>query len=452
MTTTSTSRGTWGSRLGFVLAAAGSAIGLGNIWKFPIETGQNGGAAFVFVYLICVFAIGIPVMITELALGRKTGSNPVGAYKKLVPNSWWKAVGGLGVVTGLMILSAYAVVAGWILRYIWFAVTGAFAGKNAEGIGALFAKSTANGWLSILFFVFFLALTAAVVAGGVQGGIERASRTLMPILLVLLVLLCIRSVTLPGAGAGVAFYLKPDFSKLDFDVVMAALGQAFFSLSLGMGTMITYGSYLRKQDNLTTSAGAVCLLDSGIAIIAGFMIFPALFAGGGEQEVGKVGPGLIFEVLPHIFNNIPFGHLFSPFFFFLIAIAALTSTISLLEVPVAYFVDERKWSRKKAAWLVSLAALIIGTPSALSNGAVASLTGFMWQVFGWFGEFSLIIGGLATCLFVGYRWGLKPAIEEIREGSAEFFASGLWGFMIRYGCPAAIIGILISKYILPMFG
>jgi NSS family neurotransmitter:Na+ symporter len=432
-----------------VLAAAGSAIGLGNIWKFPIETGQNGGAAFVFVYLICVFSIGIPVMITELALGRKTGSNPVGAYKKLVPGSWWKAVGGLGVVTGLLILSAYAVVAGWILKYIWFAVTGAFSGKSAEAIGGIFTESTASGWQSILFFIVFLALTAGVVAGGVQGGIERASRTLMPILLVLLVLLCIRSVTLPGAGAGVAFYLKPDFSKLDFDVIMAALGQAFFSLSLGMGTMITYGSYLRKQDNLTTSAGAVCLLDSGIAIIAGFMIFPALFAGGVDPEAG---PGLIFVVLPHIFNNIPFGQLFSALFFFLIAIAALTSTISLLEVPVAYFVDEKGWSRKKAAWLVTFLAFIIGTPSALSNGAVESLTGFMWQVFTWFGEFSLVIGGLATCLFVGYRWGLKPAIEEIREGSTEFFASGLWGFMVRYGCPAAIVGILISKYILPMFG
>jgi NSS family neurotransmitter:Na+ symporter len=439
----------WGSRLGFVLAAAGSAIGLGNIWKFPIETGQNGGAAFVFVYLICVFSIGIPVMIAELALGRKTGSNPVGAYKKLVPKSAWKMVGGLGVVTGLMILSAYAVVAGWILKYIWFAVTGAFSGKSAEAISGIFAESTANGWQSILFFVFFLALTAGVVAGGVQGGIERASRTLMPILLLLLILLCIRSVTLPGAGAGVAFYLKPDFSKLDFDVIMAALGQAFFSLSLGMGTMITYGSYLRKQDNLTTSAGAVCLLDSGIAIIAGFMIFPALFAGGVDPEAG---PGLIFVVLPHIFNNIPFGQLFSAFFFFLVAIAALTSTISLLEVPVAYFVDERGWSRKRAAWLVSLGALIIGTPSALSNGAVESLRGFMWEVFTWFGELSLIIGGLAICIFVGYRWGLKAAIEEVREGAAEFFASGLWGFMVRYGCPAAIVGILISKYILPMFG
>jgi NSS family neurotransmitter:Na+ symporter len=452
MTTTSTSRGTWGSRLGFVLAAAGSAIGLGNIWKFPIETGENGGAAFVFVYLICVLSIGIPVMITELAVGRKTGSNPVGAFKKLMPGSAWKMVGGLGVVTGLMILSAYAVVAGWILKYIWFAVSGTLSGKGADEIGAIFTASTSSGWQSIMLLLFFLVLTAGVVVGGVQGGIERASKTLMPVLLVLLLLLCIRSVTLPGAGAGVSFYLKPDFSKIDFDVVMAALGQAFFSLSLGMGTMITYGSYLRKDDNLATSAAAVCLLDSAVAIIAGFMIFPALFAGGVDPQAG---PGLIFVVLPHIFNNIPFGQLFSAFFFFLVAIAALTSTISLLEVPVAYFVDERGWSRKKAAWLVTLGAFIIGTPSALSNGAVAALTnfrsGFMGEVFNWFGEFSLVVGGLAICIFVGYRWGLKPAIEEIRQGSAEFFASGLWGFMIRYGCPAAIAGILVSKYILPMF-
>ena len=450
MSAESASRGMWGSKAGFILAAAGSAIGLGNIWKFPIETGRNGGAAFVLVYLLCVFAIGLPVMIAELTLGRYSRSNPVGAYGKVAPGSPWKLAGGLGVLTGLMILSAYAVVAGWILKYIWYALAGTFSGRSAAEVQALYDAQAANGWGGVFLLFLFLLLTIGVVAGGVRGGIEKASKTLMPILLLLLFVLCIRSVTLEGAGEGLSFYMNPDFSKINFTVIMAALGQAFFSLSLGMGAMITYGSYLEKSDNMVTSAIWVCLMDSAIAILAGFVIFPALFSVGVDPQAG---PGLLFVVLPHIFSNIPLGAFFSVLFFFLVAIAALTSTISLLEVVVAYFIDQWGWPRKKAAWLVGLVAFIVGIPSALSNGAVAALTefrgGFMWEVFNWFGGFSLIVGALALCIFVGYRWGLKPALEEILVSDTWFPASGVWGFLVRFGCPAAIAAILAIQYVIP---
>lgn len=450
MSTTNSDRGAWGSRLGFILAAAGSAIGLGNIWRFPIETETHGGAAFVFVYLLCVLAIGVPVMIAELTVGRTTGSNPVGAFKRLAPKSLWKVVGALGVLTGMMILSAYAVVAGWILKYIWFSLTGALAGRTSDEIGAIFSAQSANGTQGLVLHLVFILLTTVVVAGGVHGGIEKASKWLMPVLLVLLVLLCLRSVTLPGASKGISFYLNPDFSKLNFAVIMGALGQAFFSLSLGMGAMITYGSYLSKKENLASAATIVCLMDTGIAILAGFMIFPALSSVGANAALG---PALIFVVLPHIFNNIPLGQLFQALFFILVAIAALTSTISLLEVVVSYFIDEKRWSRKKAAWVMGGAAFVIGIPSTLSNGAVSSLTsfGFMNMVFTWFGEISLVVGALALCIFIAYKWGIRNALEEIRLGNPKFPMAAVWTFLIKFGCPLAIIAILLKAYILPAF-
>lgn len=449
MSSNTSSRGAWGSTFGFVMAASGSAIGLGNIWKFPIETAQHGGGAFVLVYLICVFAIGIPVMIAELAVGRKTGLNPVGAFKKLAPKSLWKVIGGLGVLTGLMILSAYAVVAGWILKYIWYSISGAFNGLEAAQIQGIYDSHIADGFQGVLLHLVFIAITAIVVAGGVQGGIEKASKILMPCLLVLLLLLVVRSVTLPGAGAGLAFYLNPDLSKIDFTVIMNALGQAFFSLSLGMGAMITYGSYISKRDNLVSNAGWVCLMDSGLAILAGFVIFPALFAVGLNTEQAG-GPGLLFVVLPSIFNALPWGQFFGSLFFILVAIAALTSTISLLEVVVAYFIDEKGWSRKKAAWLIGGVAFLVGLPSVLSHGAVSFLSGFMWQVFQWFGDFSLIVGALALCIFVVYRLGLKAAIDEIRIGN-EAFRGGLWSILVKVLCPLAIVAILVTNYLVPLF-
>ncbi len=450
-------RGAWSSKMGFILAAAGSAIGLGNIWRFPITAEASGGGAFVLVYIFCVFAIGIPVMIVELSIGRKTGSNAVGAFKKLVPGSAWKILGGLGVLTGLMILSAYAVVAGWILKYIWYALSGYFSGLEAAQIDSTFTTLAANAPQALILHLLFIFATIAVVAGGIQGGIERSSRMLMPVLLGLLVLLSIRSVTLDGAAEGLSFYLYPDFSKISLSVVMAALGQAFFSLSLGMGAMITYGSYISKKDNLATSATWVCSMDSAIAILAGLVIFPALYSFPELLERGRGGgPGLIFQVLPNIFESIPFGGAVGLGFFFLVAIAALTSTISLLEVVVAYFIEEWKWTRRKSAIVLGLAAFVVGIPSTLSHGAVdwltnlefMSTTGFMNVIFTVFGSLALVVGALGLCVFAGYKWGLDKAVEEIRSGS-EFRSAPIWGFMVKFACPAAILAILITSFVIP---
>jgi len=435
-------RGSWGSKVGFVLAASGSAIGLGNIWRFPTVTGQNGGAAFVLIYLGCVLLLGVPVMIAELSIGRRTTSDPVGAFKAIAPNSLWKAVGGLGVLTGFMILSAYCVVAGWTLKYVLLTVSGQFVGGNPETIEHTFTTFVGDGVSVTLYHLLFMALTVWIVTGGIEKGIEKASRILMPTLLLLLALLVLRSLTLPGASQGILFYLSPDFSKVDLGVIMSALGQAFFSLSLGMGAMITYGSYLSKDDNLISSALYVSLADTLVAFLAGFAIFPALFSVPGLSPTA--GAGLIFLVLPNIFNAIPFGQLFGATFFFLLAIAALTSTISLLEVVVAYFIDQRGWSRKKSALLVGLGAFLFGLPSACSNGSVSFLAGFMDAVFLYFGEISLALGALFICLFVGWKWGVSAALEELRCGYSSLFVAPAWSFLIRYVCPIAITIILTS--------
>ncbi|MEE2839502.1 MAG: sodium-dependent transporter [Acidobacteriota bacterium] len=437
-------RGTWGSKIGFVLAASGSAIGLGNIWRFPTMTGQNGGAAFVLIYLGCVILLGVPVMIAELALGRRSLSDPVGAFKSLAPKTWWKAVGALGVLTGFMILSAYTVVAGWTLRYIFVTLSGQFSGSDQATIEGLLENFIADGYSVIFYQFLFMAATIWIVRGGIQGGIEKATKILMPLMIALLLLLVVRSVTLPGAQAGLSFYLTPDFSKVDFTVIRSALGHAFFTLSLGMGAMITYGSYLAKNDNLVSSALYVCLADTLIAFLAGFAIFPALFSVPGLSP--EEGAGLIFLVLPNIFNAIPLGQLFGTAFFFLLTIAALTSTISLLEVVVAYFIDQLGWRRKTAALLVGSTSFLVGIPSALSNGSVSFLSGFMDGVFRYFGEISLAVGALFICLFVGWKWGIQNAVEAIRAGNPSFQQAPMWTFLVRYVCPIAIAIILVTSF------
>ena len=433
-------RGAWGSQFGFVLAAAGSAIGLGNIWRFPTVVGENGGAAFLFIYLMCVLLVGLPVMIAELTIGRKSKSNPVGAFQALAPGTPWKWVGSLGVITGLVILSFCSVVAGWTLRYVWLAVTGTFVGVDSQTVSSIFTGFIATGPLVTLHHLIFITITVWIVAGGVQGGIERASKILMPVLLALLVFLVGRAVTLPGAMQGITFYLNPDFSKVDFGVVLAALGQAFFSLSLGMGAMITYGSYLSRRENLIASAVYVSLADSFIAVLAGFAIFPALFSVPGLGP--DAGPGLIFVVLPNIFNAIFLGSIFGAFFFVLLSIAALTSSISLLEVVVAFLIDQRRWERKKAAIYAGSLAFLLGIPSALSTGATPLFSAFLDTVNRYFGEISLVIGALFIALFLGWKWGVHPALQEISSGNSNFKMAPLWAFLVRYACPIAIVVIL----------
>jgi len=440
-------RGQWSSKLGFIFAAAGSAIGLGNIWRFPYVVGENGGAAFVLLYIFFVAIIGLPYMFAELALGRSVQRNPVGAVEAIRPKSPWKWVGVLGVFTGVGILSFYGVIAGWTFGYIF---------KMAMGEVGNFTEFISDTFTVISLYALFILITTSIVYGGVEGGIEKWSKILMPIFLVLLLGLIIYSVSLEGAGKGLAFYLEPDFSKITGKTVLAALGQAFFSLSLGMGLMITYGSYLSKKENIISSGLYIGLFDTGIAIMAGLIIFPALFAMG---ENPAAGPSLVFVVFPKLFLQMPGGLLVGSLFFVLLSVAALTSTISLLEVPVAYMVDEKKVSRKKIVWYVAAFTFVIGIPSALSQGSSDFFTNFGWipsyltsadflsQMSFLFGDFSLAFGALMLSIFIGWVWGVDKARDEIVQGSPGFAKTKkIWGFMIRYFIPGVVFLILLNLF------
>ena len=449
---TTAQRGTWGSKAGFILAASGSAVGLGNIWGFPTQVGQGGGAVFVLVYLVCVLFICLPIMVAELVLGRRAQLDPVGSFSLIRPGSKWWLVGALGVLAGAGILSFYSVIAGWSVAYIWFTASGAVAG-DADAVGAFFGNFTANGPLSVGLTLAVLTATAAVLVGGVQSGIERVTKVMMPTLIGLLLILAIRAASLPGAAEGLAYYLRPDFSRIiDPAVINAALGQAFFSLSLGMGAMLTSGSYLSKRESLVTAACWVVALDTGMALLAGFIIFPAGFSiEGFDPSAG--GPGLIFAVLPRLFATLPGGQLVGAAFFILLTMAALTSTISLLEVPVAHFIDVHKWTRRKAVLLVTTGVFLLAVPSALGNGAVGvlgSLPGlgvdFLTMMGTVWNDFALPIGGLLTAVFVGWVWRVDQAIEEVELHGAPFPARRLWSVLIRYVCPVAISVIIVYTF------
>ncbi len=438
-------RGQWNSKIGFIMAAAGSAIGLGNIWRFPYVVGENGGGAFVFFYVLFVILIGLPYMFAELSLGRATQKNPVGAINKIRPKSFWRLAGFLGVVTGVGILSFYAVIAGWTVAYIYKMFTG-----NVGDFSAFVADPGGE----ILLFVLFVVITTLIVQKGVSEGIEKWSKILMPIFFILLLSLVIYSLTLDGASKGLEFYLKPDFSKITGRTLLAALGQAFFSLSLGMGTMITYGSYLSKNDNLVTSGVSVAVFDTLIALFAGLIIFPALFAMGKDPAAG---PALVFVILPELFLEMPGGLIVGSLFFVLLSVAALTSTISLLEVPVSYMIDDHNVDRKKIVWGVAGLTILLGVPSALSQGASdfftnfglipASYTGpdFLSQMSFLFGDIALAVGAISLSIFVGWVWGIDKASDEIEQG-APFFKKTrwLWSFIIRYVIPVVILLVLLN--------
>jgi NSS family neurotransmitter:Na+ symporter len=438
--------------MGFILAAAGSAVGLGNIWGFPTKVGANGGAAFVVLYLLCVVFICAPIMVAELAIGRRAQKDPVTAFKVIRPRTGWWLTGVLGVLAGVGILSFYSVIAGWTVAYIWFSLTGA-AGTTQAEIGNFFGTFVANPTYTIGLTLLILVATAGIIIGGVRGGIERATKIMMPALIGLLLLLAARAVTLPGASEGLAYYMRPDTSKLwDVSVLNAALGQAFFSLSLGMGAMITYGSYLNRREGIISAAIWVVALDTVIALLAGFIIFPAGFSIPGFDPSGG-GPGLIFTVLPRLFATLPGGHLFGAAFFVLLTMAALTSTISLLEVPVSHLIDGHGWTRQKAVLVVTAVTALLAVPSALGNGAVAvfgSLPGFgidflslmniVWS------DFALPIGGLLVALFVGYAWPSDGAIEELRAEGAWVPLPRVWKALVRYVCPVAIFLIIVLTF------
>ena len=439
----------FGSKIGIIAAAAGSAIGLGNIYRFPCELGNNGGAAFLLVYLAVVIFLGIPVMLSELVIGRRSQSNAVGAFKRLAPKSAWYIVGYMGVLCGFIIFAFYSTVSGWTLEYILKAVTNSFHGKDLAAMEQDFTNFHNMGWRNVMWQAIFIFLTGFVVFKGVQNGIEKYAKILMPLLLVILIVLGIRSATLPGAKEGLSFLFKPDFSKIDGNVLISALGQGFFSLSLGMGALITYGSYVKKNDNLTSTAFSVVLADTLIAVLAGLVIFPAAFSFGIRPTAGM---GLVFNTIPMIFNQMAGGYVFCIIFFVLLAIAALTSTISLLEVVVAYLSEELHINRKRSTVLACVATLLIGSFASLSlmNGTPFTIGGRpVFDLMDFVSSNILLpVGGVLIVLFVGWKLGKQKFFDEVtNEGAIKASLKNVIFFIIRYLAPVAIAIVFISGLI-----
>jgi len=439
-------RGNWGTQFGFIAAAAGSAVGLGNIWKFPYITGRYGGAAFVLVYLAIILLIGIPLMNSELLVGRKSQKNAVGAFKVLAPGSPWWIVGVMGVLAGFIILSYYSVIAGWAVAFIF--KSGAYMAAGADHAN-IFVGSITNSVAPLIWHAIFMLMCIGIVAAGIEKGIEKYSKILMPLLVLIMLVLIIRSVTLPGSGAGLSFYLKPDFSKLSAEGFLAALGQAFFSLSLGMGCMITYGSYLKKDQDIPVNSYWIAGADTAIALLAGLAIFPAVFAFGLEPGAG---PGLTFITVPAVFASMgPVGHFFGILFFFLLTIAALTSAISLLEVVSAYFIDEAKWNRKKAVWIMGIIIFLLGIPSSLgigiwSNVKILGGRDILDSLDFIASNILLPLGGFLLCIFIGWFWGTNKAIEEGNIGAkGAITLGGGYRFLIKYVAPVAIFIVFLKS-------
>jgi NSS family neurotransmitter:Na+ symporter len=454
-----TSRAQWSGRIGFVLAAAGSAIGLGNLWKFPYITLENQGGAFVLVYLAAIAVVGAPIMGAEILLGRKSGKSPVGAFGLLGTGRHggraWKGVGYLGVMTGFVILSYYSMIAGWTIRYIVMAFSGALGelATSPEGLQTTFGGLLADPTGQIFFHTLFMGLTIGVIYFGVARGIERAARILMPLLFVILVVLAVYSVTTPGFGRAMTFLFRPNFAELTAGSVLEALGHSFFTLSLGMGAMLTYGSYMRKEDSIPRAALTICLLDTVIAIIACIIMFSIIFSF--DFEVSKSST-ILFTTIPVIFFKLPGGAVICGLFYLLVSFAALSSTISLLEVVASYAIDELHWNRRKASLTTGAAIWCFGIFSALSVGGVEALSNFnpigrpsTAGVFGtldylasnWF----LPVGGLFIALFAGWVLTGRESREELEEGHGRLgWSFGVWRFFIRFAAPAAVGAIIVS--------
>ncbi|NDR55875.1 sodium-dependent transporter [Aliiruegeria sabulilitoris] len=433
----------WGSRLGFILATAGSAVGLGNIWKFPYITGENGGAAFIIIYLGIVFTIGLSAMLAEITIGRIAQTDAIHAFRK-IGKPGWSFVGVMGVITAVIILSFYSVVAGWCIAYVVKSAGGAFSGMDAEAIAGAFGTFVSSPLSPIVYHGIFAALTMAVVVAGVGGGIEKTSKVLMPLLFVMLIALAVRSVTLPGASKGLEFFLAPDFSAISAGTVMAALGQAFFSLSLGSAALLTYGSYVDKKTNLGKSVVQITFLDTLVAILAGLAILPAVFAFGMDPAAG---PGLTFVTLPTVFNAMPGGYLFAIVFFVLLTIAALTSSISLLETVVSFF-NNIGLSRRNATVGSGLLVFLLGIPSSLSVGIWSDIHFIKGQGFldsaSWMTDKLLLpVGGLLICVFTG--WIIAPvAAKEVLGDGEPGILTRAWFIILRFVAPVAILLIILS--------
>ncbi len=449
-------RGSFSGRLGFILAAAGSAVGLGNIWRFPYLAGNNGGAAFLLIYLIFIFTLCFPVMVGEIAIGRKVGSDAYTSYFKLGGKNWGM-LGIFGILAGIFILSFYNVVAGWAFGYFLEISFGDLLTQPDFGgfFGAYINDISDNFWFSLAFMV----LTAVIVSQGVQKGIEAANKIMMPSLYAILIALILYSLTLPNAMAGVKFYLIPELDEINAQTIFDGLRQAFFSLSLGMGALITYGSYVDKKQNVVSSAAVISLADSMVAFLAGLMVFPLVFSKGMDPTEG---PGLVFVVLPQVFHDMGpiLGRVVGGGFFLLLCFAALTSTISLLEVPAAYLVDQKRMPRKRVVWGLALGIFIVGIPSMISQGMVPALNKLPFYQDRDFLTFvadmcdiTLTIGGCLMCVFIRNVWKIENMHEELAIGNPGYLSSFLKRyiqFMITWVCPI-ILGIMSVLIIIDKF-
>ena len=438
-------RGQFATRLGVIAATVGSAVGLGNIWRFPYECGAHGGAAFLLVYILFVIVLGIPVICAEFVLGRSTHSNAAGAFRKLGAGRGWMGVGLLGILTAFLILGFYSVVAGWTMEYIWTSATGALGHSDAEQWHLKFDAFTTGTWRPVLWTVLFLAVNFFIISKGVQKGIEKVSNVLMPLLFLILIAFCIYALFMPGAGEGLRFLFEPDFSALDGSAVLSAMGQAFFSLSVGMGVLMTYASYFSPKTPLIKTASVTAFLDTVVAVLAGVIIFPAVFSFGQQPEAG---PRLVFEVLPAIFGSLPAGAVWATLFFVLLFVASLTSTISLSEVVIAYFVEEKKWSRSKSTIVAAGGVVVLAVLSALSFGPLREWLIGGRTIFDFLDFITasvlMPIGGMLISFYAG--WRLKRSIlrEQLRSGEQrDHVLTNAVAFCLRYIAPPAIAVIFI---------
>ncbi len=443
-------RDSFASSFGVLVAMAGSAVGLGNLWRFPYLVGTNGGAAFIIIYLAIVFLLALPIMYAEFVVGRRAQSNVYGAFKKLAPGSKWGIIGVMAIICCILIVSFYSVVGGWTIDYLVKAVMGEFS-SGSEGFDGLFAQTVSSNYRPLLFMLLFVGTSATVLLAGVKDGIEKYSKVLMPLLFVMVIIIAVRSVTLPGSGAGLDFLFKPDFSKVTASTVLDALGQAFFSLSVGFGIIFTYASYVNKNENLIKMSAQTATADTLFAIIAGIAIMPAVFAFGISPSQG---PGLVFVTLPYVFAQLPLGSVLAAIFFFVLFVAALTSAISLLEVAVAYVLEEFKIGRRAAVISVVAIVLFLGTFCSLSQGLLGDVKILGNNIFDLFDKTTanilIPVGGLLIVLFAGWRMKREDFLDEITSGGKHKFNSvylRIIMFSVKYLAPVIISIILIRTFI-----
>lgn len=441
-----TQRAVFASRFGAIAATVGSAVGLGNIWRFPYEAGVHGGGAFLICYVAFLVLIGVPVLISEFIVGRESRKNIFGAYRQLSPRGHWHWAGYLGIIASMLILSFYSVVAGWTVEYFLSSVTGQLDFSSVDAGHTQFQTLT-QGWRPVLWTIIFLALNTFIMLGGVTKGIERMANISMPILFLLLIVFSINSLTMSGATGGLEFLFKPDFSAITPSVMLGAMGQAFFSLSLGMGCMLTYGSYFKDDIKIGNTAVTIASLDFLVAVMAGVIIFPAVFSFG---MTPSAGPTLVFEALPYVFSQLPGSMFWSSLFFLLLSLAALTSTVSLSEITIPYFCEERKMSRRRATLISSGIAIVGGLLCSLSLGPLSHFTIFGMNLFDLFDYVSsnimLPIGGLICSIFVGWKLDRRITRAQLtNDGTIRFPLLKVLVFVLRWICPVAIFLIFLNS-------